>query len=107
MKSNHITLELFLKHPPNTDCTTYKTNEHVPIHNTLQQTTMAIDDLHGGSAHHTEWSMDTATDHNIELSIGAKLVLVALVFVFILLSTITFSKLIRLEKQEMQQQKDR
>jgi hypothetical protein len=33
--------------------------------------------------------------------------LVALVFVFILLSAVTFSKLIRLEKQEMQQQKDR
>jgi hypothetical protein len=70
-------------------------------------TTMAIDDLHAGSAHHTEWSMDTTTDHNRELSAGSKFVLVALVFGFILLSVVTFLKLIRLERQEMQQQKAR
>jgi hypothetical protein len=68
---------------------------------------MAIDDLHGGSAHHTEWSKDTAIDHNIEFSTGSKLVLVVLVVVFILLSAVTFLKLIRLEKQAMQQQKAR
>lgn len=71
---------------------------------------MALDDLHEGSAHHTEWSMDTdvvSMDLSEELSIGSKLVLVALVFVFILLSVVTFLKLIRLERQEMQQQKDR
>jgi hypothetical protein len=43
----------------------------------------------------------------MELSIGSKLVLVALVFAFVLLSVVTFLKLIRLERQEMQQQKDR
>ena len=70
---------------------------------------MAIDDLHGGSAHQTEWTMDMETQDltTMELSIGSKLVLVALVFAFILLSVVTFLKLIRLEREEMQQQKDR
>jgi hypothetical protein len=70
---------------------------------------MAIDDLHGGSAHHTEWSMDMEKHEltTMELSTGSKLVVVALVFAFILLSVVTFLKLIRLERQEMQQQKGR
>jgi hypothetical protein len=70
-------------------------------------TNMAIDDLHAVSAHHTEWSTYTATDQNGELATGSKVVLVALVFVFILLFVVTFLKLIRLERQEMQQQKAR
>jgi hypothetical protein len=51
--------------------------------------------------------MDTSTDHNGELSTGSKFILVALVFAFVLLSIPTFSKLIDLEKKEMQEQKDR
>jgi hypothetical protein len=51
--------------------------------------------------------METQELTTMELSIGSKLVLVALGFAFILLSFVTFKKLIRLELEEMQRQKDR
>jgi hypothetical protein len=66
---------------------------------------MAIEDLHGGSAHHTEWSTDTG--YHGELSSGKKILLVTLILVTILFSVVTFSKLISLERQEMEQKKAR